>query len=239
MIDGNNYDQNLFVSAAQMSKANNYNEWTFSLFRQYIRGNVLEVGCGVGSFTRRIVEYGAFEHLLSIDISQSAVDYCLTRFAHPNLQLQCIDARDVHGQFDLIVCMNVLEHIEDHEGALRHLFDILSPGGTLFLLVPAHQELFNRFDTEGGHFRRYNKRSIRELLGSVTGSSRYKLEQFYFNSIGALGYWFVYKMLNKVPQNSAKSEIGLFDTLIVPVIRRIEGRFMPFGISVISLITKG
>lgn len=238
-MDKNAIDVRLFTSAAQMTEANNYNEWTFSLFQQYIKGNVLEVGCGVGSFTRRIIELGSFAHLLSIDISQNAIDHCTAKFTHSALEFQCIDVRDVRGEFDLIICMNVLEHIEDHEGALKHLFDILKEGGTLFLLVPAHQALFNRFDTEGGHFRRYNKQDVCELLAKVAGVCQYQLDQFYFNSIGALGYWFVYKVLGKIPQKSAKSEIGLFDKLIVPVMRKLEGRSMPFGISVISIITKG
>jgi 2-polyprenyl-3-methyl-5-hydroxy-6-metoxy-1,4-benzoquinol methylase len=190
-MDKNIRDESLFTSAAQMAGADNYNEWTFSLLQPYIRGSVLEVGCGVGSFTYRIIQHGSFERLLSIDISQNAVDHCRAKFAHAALQFQCIDVWNVHGEFDMVICMNVLEHIEDHEGVLKHLFDILKPGGTLFLLVPAHQALFNNFDTEGGHFRRYNKRAIRDLLLKVTGSRRYQLNQFYFNSIGALGYWFV------------------------------------------------
>jgi hypothetical protein len=115
----------------------------------------------------------------------------------------------------------------------------LKPNGKLFLLVPAHQALYNRFDIEAGHFRRYNKQAVRELLAKVTGDRQYQLDQFYFNSIGALGYWFIYKILKKIPQNSAKSEIGLFDKMIVPVMRKLEGKSMPFGISVISIITKG
>jgi SAM-dependent methyltransferase len=192
----------------------------------------------VGTFTRQIIHNGSFEKMLSIDISQNAMEHCRAQFTHPALEFQCVDAREVQGAFDLIVCMNVLEHIEDHEGALRHLFDILKTGGTLFLLVPAHQALYNRFDVEGGHFRRYDKKSIRESLAKAAGSGKYQLDQFYFNSIGALGYWFVYKMLKKIPQNSAKSEIGLFDKLVVPVMRRFESRSTPFGISVVSIVQK-
>lgn len=238
-MNTNTPEENLFVSSAQMAEANNYNEWTFSLFQQYIKGNVLEVGCGVGSFTRRIIQRDSFEYLLSIDISQHAVDYCRAKFTHPALKFECVDVQNIQGEFDAVICMNVLEHIDDHENTLKHLFDILRPDGTLFLLVPAHQALFTRFDTDAGHFRRYSKQAVRELLAKVTGDRQYQLDQFYFNSIGALGYWFVYKILKKIPQNSVESEIGLFDKLIVPTLRKLEGASTPFGISVISIITKG
>lgn len=239
MTSKNDSKENLFVSSTQMAEADNYNEWTFSLFQPYVNGDVLEVGCGVGSFTRRIVENSAFNKFLSIDISRDAVEHCRARFSHPALEFQQIDAREVQGTFDLIVCMNVLEHIEDHEGALKHLFDLLKTGGKLFLLVPAHQSLYNQFDVEGGHFRRYDKKSIRELLANAAGGGKYRLEQFYFNSVGALGYWLVYKVIKKIPQSGAKSEIGLFDKFVVPIMRRLEGKSLPFGISVISIITKG
>ena len=232
------YKESLFTSAAQMEGADNYNEWTFDLFRQFIRGDVLEVGCGVGSFTGRIIRQSSFDSLLSIDISHDAVDYCRDNFIHTSLKFECVDIQLVNGKFDAVICMNVLEHIEDHENALRHMFDLLKPDGKLFLLVPAHQFLYNRFDLEGGHFRRYDKQAVRELLSRAAGDRLYVLEQFYFNIVGALGYWFVYKVLNKIPQQGAKSEIGFFDKLVVPVMSKLEGRFMPFGISLISIVTK-
>src|SRR5271157_3742813 len=115
MMDKDNSETSLFTSAEQMAEADNYNEWTFSLFQRYIKGNVLEVGCGVGSFTRRIIQDGSFESLLSIDISQNAIDYCRVKFTHSALIFQCIDVQKVQGEFDAIICMNVLEHIQNHE----------------------------------------------------------------------------------------------------------------------------
>ena len=228
----------LFPSSVQMKDADNYNDWTFKLFRRYLVGNVLEVGCGVGSFTRRMIESCGSIKLLGVDISREAVEYCRGRFNHLNLELKCIDVLHVQGAFDAIICMNVLEHIEDDKGALEHLLELLSPGGTLFLLVPAHQFLFSRFDVENGHFRRYNKKSMRELISSVSDSGEYRMEQFYFNSVGALGYWLTYKVLRKNPDPNGMAEIDLFDRWLVPVVQRIEGKHMPFGISLVAILSK-
>jgi len=228
----------LFPSSVQMKDADNYNDWTFKLFRPYLVGDVLEVGCGVGSFTRRMIEGCDSIKLLSIDISREAVEYCRSRFHYPNLELQCIDVRLVKSTFDAIICMNMLEHVEDDQGTLEHILELLNPGGTLFLLVPAHGFLFSRFDVENGHFRRYNKQSMQRLIASIPDHGKYQWKQFYFNSVGALGYWLTYKVLRKVPDPNGMAEIGLFDRWVVPVMQRIENKHMPFGISLVTIFSK-
>lgn len=227
----------LFESAAGMAGAANYADWTFDLFDRFVGASVLEVGCGVGTFTRKLAADARVKRLLAIDISPAAVDKCRQAVRNPNVELRVADVRDIGEQWDLVICMNVLEHIEDDRGALAHLWSLVAGGGTLFLLVPAHQALFTPFDAESGHFRRYNRRRMLELMGDagVVPAAR---RAFYFNSIGALGYWAVYKVLRKAPRESAGSEIGWFDRLVVPWQRRLEPRRLPFGISLVVSATK-
>jgi SAM-dependent methyltransferase len=223
-----------------MAAADNYADWTFSLFEPLVRGQVLEVGCGVGTFTKRLLAAHDLRGLLSIDASAAAVAHCREQFGHHRaIEIKHLPVEHVDGRFDLVVCMNVLEHIEDHRAALRHMLDLLSAQGTLFLLVPAHQMLFSSFDVLSGHHRRYTKRSMRALVNEVAYRDELTLRQFYFNTIGALGYWGVYKLLRKAPEADAAGEIGWFDRAIVPVQRRLEGRMMPFGLSLVSVMTKG
>jgi SAM-dependent methyltransferase len=228
----------LFVSAAGMADAVNYADWTYSLFAPLVRGAVLEVGCGVGTFTRRLLAQPALERLVSIDILEAAVRQCQATIVDPRLELRHADVRDVDGAFDLVVCMNVLEHIEDDRSALAHMLRMIKPGGTLFLLVPAHQFLYNDFDVAGGHFRRYGKRAMRDLVGRAAGGTPLTVKQFYFNTIGALGYWAVYTLLRKEPRGGAESEIGWFDRMVVPIQRRLEGRAVPFGLSLVTVMTR-
>lgn len=227
----------LFESAAGMAAATNYTDWTYHLFDRFVGRSVLEVGCGVGTFTRKLAADARVRRLLSIDISAAAVDTCGRAVQSPKLELRVADVRDVGEKWDLVVCMNVLEHIEDDRGALQHLWSLVAPGGTLFLLVPAHQSLFTPFDAESGHFRRYNKRHMLRLMGDAAVVPA-RHHAFYFNSIGALGYWAVYKVLCKAPRESAGSEIGWFDRLVVPWQRRLEPRSLPFGISLVVSATK-
>jgi ubiquinone/menaquinone biosynthesis C-methylase UbiE len=62
------------------------------------------------------------------------------------------------GMFD------VLEHLEDREQALNEIRRVLIPGGLLLLTLPALSSLWSGYDVIGGHYLRYNKRSIRNQL---------------------------------------------------------------------------
>ena len=230
-------DDALFRSSSGMVRAVNYTDWTFSLFERHIRGHVLEVGCGVGTFTRRLLGHPLCEALLSIDVDPAAVEYCRRSIVGPRLELRVSDVRAIDGRFDLIVCMNVLEHIEDDVGALRHMLALLRPGGTLFLLVPAHPFLHSSFDTEAGHYRRYTKRAL-GALRETAGTAPLDVRQFYFNAVGAIGYFVQYKLLRKQPRADFSAEIGWFDRIVVPVMRRLERERAPFGISLVAVLTK-
>jgi len=228
----------LFESSIGLARATNYADWTFSLFAPLLSGNVLEVGCGVGTFTRLLVGVSACRRVMSIDVSAEAVAYCRTQVIHTSLEVAVADVLTIQERFDVIICMNVLEHIEDDAGALRHMLNLLRPGGTLFLLVPAHSVLYSSFDREAGHYRRYNKHQMNALVGRVADARSLALRQFYFNSIGAIGYFIVYRLLRKPPRADASAEIGWFDRYIVPLLRRIEKNGSPFGTSLVTIIRR-
>lgn len=225
----------LFTSAEQMQKATNYNQWTFELFCEYIRGDVLEVGCGVGSFTKLIDDHGNFDSLYSIDISQPAIDFIKTKKFKNKIKMECIDLINAEGCYDFILCMNVMEHVEDDKNFFRKLTGLLKKNGVLFLLVPSHMFLYSNFDKAAGHFKRYAKKD----MNSADLPSGIKLiDQYYFNMIGALGYWAVYKALKSGNINDTEGEIGLFDKYIVPFSKKILPLKAPFGISLISIYKK-
>jgi SAM-dependent methyltransferase len=75
---------------------------------------------------------------------------------------------------------DVVEHIEDDIGFLNHLWDLLIPGGMLYLTVPAFQSLWSQEDAEGGHFRRYSLRNLRKKLNETGFSVKYSTYIFIF-----------------------------------------------------------
>ncbi|MCB0726101.1 MAG: class I SAM-dependent methyltransferase [Ignavibacteriae bacterium] len=225
----------LFTSAEQMQKATNYNQWTFDLFKKYIHGDILEVGCGVGSFTKLITDQSDFDSMYCIDISSAAIDHIKKRNFSKEIKIECLDLMDAEGEYDFIVCMNVMEHVKDDVNFFKKLLELLKPGGVLFHLVPSHQFLYSKFDEAAGHFKRYDKNMMRSF---DTGENVKLIDQYYFNLIGALGYWAVYKILKSGDINDTEGEIGMFDKYIVPFSRNFLPLKTPIGISLISVYKK-
>ena len=229
----------LMLSALAMSNAPNYNRWIADLIGEYLYRDVLEVGCGVGNFSRFLLESPRVRSLHCIDISNAAIAYCREHFQNDKIRFDRMGVDELKGKYDTIICLNVLEHIEDDIQSLHHMISLLQPGGFLFLLVPAHSWLFCRWDEAAGHWRRYNKRGVlRVLRQSVGDLTPFNIRQFYFNAIGALGYFLVFRLLRESPRQAGISKIGFFDRFLVPILRHIEGDWLPFGISVITVIEK-
>ncbi len=116
-------------------------------------------------------------------------------------------------QFDTILYIDVLEHIEDDFGELAAAGKLLLPGGRLVVLAPAWQWLFSPFDTAIGHFRRYNRAGLRGL--NPPGLS--VAESFYFDSAGLIAVLANRFFLRSTMPTA--SQIQIWDRLLVPVSR--------------------
>jgi SAM-dependent methyltransferase len=133
-------------------------------------------------------------------------------------------------RFDSIVCINALEHVRDDIAMLQTLEQLLAPGGTLAVLVPAHPSLYGPYDKIDGHWRRYGKAELRTLIGH-TGLRLERLH--YFNSAGAFGWWLQYRVLKRSVHG--ESQFGLMNAL-VPVLRPLEALVKPpFGLSLVAI----
>src|SRR5262249_36598229 len=122
--------------------------------------------------------------------------------------------------FDSAVLINVLEHIEDDDGALRELSARLKPGGRLILWVPAFKLLYSDFDRKIGHYRRYRMPGLKAQLtraGYDVGHIRY------VNSIGALAWLVVARLLHRAPTGGLS--VRIYDSYFVPVLKRCERRW--------------
>ncbi len=216
-----------------MSQAGFYNRWTLNKFKKFLKGDILEVGCGIGNFTKTLSQYG---RVTAIDID----DY-LIKEAKKNgdVKIQTgygdIEKRKYffnNKKFDTIVCVNVLEHINDDVIALRNINKLLKKNGTLILLVPIYTFLFGEIDRTVHHYRRYNPKFISkkmELLGYRIISSR-KL-----NFVGAIG-WFISGKIFKNKQVT-ENKIKLFN-LISPLLY-LENLIEPIiGTSILIIAKK-
>ena len=151
-----------------------YNRWLHDRFEHYLGSRILEVGSGVGNQTRYFID--AREQIIASDVEPHYVRELTAKFSqHRNVRIASYrfpltddartDLRD--ARLDSIVCMNVLEHIEDDAATLRDFAQVLQPGGHLVLLVPAMKSLYGSMDRYLGHYRRYAMEELRAAVSNA------------------------------------------------------------------------
>jgi len=230
-----NLDNSLEIQRRLYNYANNYNRWIYKNIKDYIGSRVLEVGCAIGNITQFLLNC---ELLVSIDIEEFYIDYVKSRFKdHLNfkaLQFDIANERTVRElkshYLDTVICINVLEHVENDTLALINMYNILQPRGKLILLVPAFSFLYGSMDRTDGHYRRYN---CCDLLKKLKNSRFIISKSFYFNFLGFFGWYLNGRILNRtfLPIRQLSS----FDR-IVPLITRFESKFrIPFGQSLVVI----
>jgi len=105
-----------------------------------------------------------------------------------------VDPRHVAERLDTIVCLNVLEHIDDDRASLSALRALLRPGGRVVLLVPALRALYGTLDRALGHVRRYVPD---ELSGKLRTAGFGVIHVEYFNLAGVPGWWLAGRVLRR------------------------------------------
>lgn len=138
---------------------------------------VLDAGCGTG---RNLVEYNALGHGWGVDASPHAVAFChergLRRVTQAGLETLPFEDR----WFDLLLALDVLEHVEHDDEALAELRRVAAPTGRLLITVPAYQWLWSPHDDSHHHHRRYTLSRLRRL---VLRSGWCVQRATYFNSL--------------------------------------------------------
>jgi SAM-dependent methyltransferase len=214
-----------------LGRAERFNAWVAGLVAPAVSGRVLEIGCGTGNFTGLLA--GRATSVTAVDLNPEYVEAARRRWSgDPRLSFHCGDATaaDWEAEFDTIVLLDVLEHIEDDAGFLGALYRALRPGGTLILKVPSGEWLYGSLDRAIGHHRRYTKAS----LGRVLQSAGYlDPDCRYFNWLGILGWWLNGRVLGRTTPPAA--QVGMIEKL-VPLLQGIERAVpLPLGLSLIAV----
>jgi len=224
-----------------LAKQDNFNDWLFSAIKPFIFGRILEVGCGEGTISRRLIIDFPRNKICLSDVDGQYLAQLKINFSGQNIQVRKLDLCsaadfDSFGQekFDTVVCSNVLEHIPDELFTLEKIYGLLRPAGKLILVVPQYPRLFNKLDEAAGHVRRYGQNELIDKALNV-GFTIEKLESF--NAAGLMG-WFLNGTLFQ-SRKLSQTAFTAFNAL-VPIIKFIEKNIFGrrFGLSIIAVLKK-
>lgn len=197
--------------------AHRWKAYWASQIRPWIRGDVLEVGAGLGHNTA-VLQNAAVRswHCLEPDPELAArLARNVARLGTCSVGIGTTES--VRGrQFDSLLYIDVLEHIEGDREELARASELLRPNGHIVVLSPAHQSLFSDFDAAIGHFRRYNRDSLK--LCSPPGC---RLETTFYLDCAGMGASFANRLILR-RSNPTVRQIEFWDRYIVPVSKILD-----------------
>lgn len=201
--------------------ARNWKQYYAAALRPFLRGDVLEVGAGLGESTPYL-QSDAVRSWLCLEpdatLARALEAKCAT-LAHADrtrVQHGTLEDLDAGPLADAILYLDVLEHIEDDRAELERAVARLRPGGALIVLAPAHMALFSPFDRAIGHFRRYNRRMLRALAPAALVERRL----FYLDAVGMLC-----SLANRLVLRASQptvANLAFWDRWMVPVSRALD-----------------
>ena len=198
-------------------------------------GDVLEVGAGIGETARHLLD-GRQRSWLCLEPDER-LGTRLRAWAEagdvaplPTVQIGTTADLDPRSRFDTILYIDVLEHIEDDRAEMARAAELLAPRGTLIVLSPAFQQLFSDFDRSVGHFRRYTRASLAEVMPPSLRQVRLR----YLDSVG-----FLASLSNRALLRQAlptRRQIALWDRVMIPASRVLDPLLARgFGRSVLAV----
>jgi len=203
----------------------NYYRWIYKHVRPYLVGQVLELGCGAGHFLHHYVDQ--VEKVYAVDHDPILLSRLEEKYSENPVSVIRADLRNDWNEFeyvkaDIVLCMDILEHIQDDDAFVKKAKARLRPCGLFIIKVPAQSKLFSEIDRASGHYRRYDKRKLRKLF-EANGFSPVKL--IYMNPVGS----FVYRMKNSrrttFSKTFSRNQLRMINLIMMflPVLDRVPG----------------
>ena len=210
-----------------------FHRWMSDMLRPFVGARVLEIGAGIGNLSARLLPRDRYtvsdvnphylRYLRNFTEGKPYMDVCRVDLASTT------DFASLAGEYDTVLCVNVLEHVDDERGALRNMHTALQPGGRIVLLVPRGPELYGSLDDVLGHQRRYTPDGLRAILAA----EGFVVEQILdFNRVTTPGWWFNGQVLKR--RHFSKLQLKIVNSMTW-LFRRLE-RLLPWqGVSLIAV----
>ena len=193
--------------------------WMYDAVKSGLGRRVVDAGAGLGAYTELLLADG--REVVALEYLPEFKAELERRFGdNPAVSVFQADLGDPAGlpEFepgDSMICLNVLEHVQDDVQALRNMRERVKPGGRLVVLVPAYPWLLNSMDRAIGHHRRYGKGRLESRL---TAAGWQVERTFRFNAFGVPG-WFAGGLLRR--QTAGKTLFHLYDRM-TPAFAAVE-----------------
>jgi hypothetical protein len=212
--------------------ARNWKRYWVSHIKSYLTGDVLEVGAGIGANTE-IMRSGSARSWTCLEPDPKLAARLAGIISSAQVIVGTLISINPESEFDTLVYIDVLEHIEDDRQELMRAAAKLRPRGRLIVLAPAHQYLYSPFDKAIGHFRRYNRAT---LLACPPPSLRVE-RLLYLDSVGMIASSVNRLLLRQ--SDPSLAQIKTWDGLLVPLSRFLDRvLFYSLGKSILAVWTK-
>jgi SAM-dependent methyltransferase len=237
------------VKAEELERLADFEEWYWwhrarqtivrRVLRRYAppRAEILDLGCGTGATSAELLPFGG---VIGLDVGAAALRHARRRgLAVAQASGERLPVRD--AAVDVVVALDVLEHLDDDRGALAEIRRVLRPGGLLLATVPAYAFLWSSHDEALGHRRRYARGELRRRIAEAGFEIR--LCSYVMASI--LPIAIAVRLSQRLrrrkappqsgyialprPVNDLLAHVAGLDGLIVPIVP------LPFGLSIIAV----
>ena len=207
--------------------------------------HLLDAGCGTGITLEYIERFGP---TVGVDNEIVALKFCRARDAR---KLACAPLENLpfaDALFDIVTCLDVIEHIDDDQSAIKEITRVIRPGGLLVLTVPAFNIFWSDHDVINHHRRRYRRSQIRQLLGG-----RFSIDLLSYYSTHLFPLAVLVRMLKKVEMKIWPSAVrtvkaentylprslnGLFSKIFGSEVFWLKRGALPIGLSIICVARK-
>lgn len=211
-----------------LATAVNHRRWFVELAIPYLGDHPIEVGSGLGDYALEWAPH--FQRFTATEADPDRLLLLKERLdGHASIDVrELLLPTEERASYTGAVSYNVLEHIEDHVGALRSMARLVRPGGRVVLIVPAFMFAMSPVDVATGHVRRYTRKSMRAAM-TEAGLTIEKLK--YANALGLIGYYMATSLFKLTPKEGPM--VKFYDRFVLPVTKFAETLVRPpFGQSV-------
>ena len=201
----------------------------------------IDIGCGPGVNLALLQKFT--DEVCGLDNSDEAVRLAKQNYPSAEILKGDLLSYESNSKYELVTLLDVLEHIENDNLALKKIEDLLLPGGVALITVPAFKIFWSAHDERFGHYRRY---TINELKRKICNSTSLQIKKIsYFNFFLFLPI-LLFRLVKKISRRDSQSEFFILpaplnyilmqifstETLLLPLMD------LPFGVSIICVLTK-